>query len=278
MKRDIQLEITAKIVAKLETCGPWRRPWSGLLSGMPANASTGNAYKGVNVLVLCMTDYSRPLWATYKQWEALGAQVRKGEKSEQIVKWAEKTQETNGTERKFLIPCAANVFNVAQVDGYEAQPLPREFDPHEKAEQVMTATGARINYGGAKAFYAPAFDSVQLPERAAFKSADGFYATAFHELGHWTGHEKRCNRQFGKRFGDEAYAFEELVAELSAAFLCAETGVNDEPREDHASYVKSWVSKLKDDKTAIFTAASQASKAAEFIKAFSAPREERKAA
>jgi antirestriction protein ArdC len=148
--------------------------------------------------------------------------------------------------------------------------------PIEQAEAFVSATGASISHGGARAFYRPATDSIQLPPREAFigsltsTPAEAYYSTLLHELTHWTGAETRCNRQLGKRFGDQAYAIEELVAELGAAFLCADLGITDEPRADHAQYLASWLSVLKADKKAIFTAASKASETAAFLAAFQA--------
>ena len=143
-----------------------------------------------------------------------------------------------------------------------------------QAEAFVAATGAAISHGGGRAFYRPSTDSIQLPPREAFTGtatstpAEAYYSTLCHELTHWTSAETRCNRQLGKRFGDQAYAMEELVAELGAAFLCADLGITDEPRADHAQYLATWLSVLKADKKAIFTAASKASEAAAFLAAF----------
>jgi antirestriction protein ArdC len=148
--------------------------------------------------------------------------------------------------------------------------------PLEQAEAFVAATGASISHGGGRAFYRPATDSIQLPPREAFVGsptstpAEAYYSTLLHELTHWTSAPSRCNRELGKRFGDDAYAIEELVAELGTAFLCADLGITDEPRADHAQYLAAWLSILKADKKAIFTAASKASEAAAFLAALQA--------
>ena len=166
-------------------------------------------------------------------------------------------------------------FAAEQVDGFAAPTLETPpatvITPIERAEAFVAATGASIAHGGGRAFYRPSTDSIQLPPREAFigtstsTPAESYYSTLLHELSHWTSAEGRCNRQLGKRFGDQAYAAEELIAELGAAFLCADLGITDEPRADHAQYLASWLSVLKADKKAIFTAASKASEAAAFL-------------
>lgn len=166
---------------------------------------------------------------------------------------------------------AYTVFNVEQIEGLPAQyqptpapdvaPLPLI----EDAEAFFTGTGAVFRHGGNQAFYAPAADFIQLPPPEAFRDAESYAATKAHELTHWTGHKDRMAREFGKRFGDKAYAFEELVAELGSAFLCADLGVTPETREDHASYLAHWLDVLKSDKRAIFTAAAHAQRAADYL-------------
>ena len=174
-----------------------------------------------------------------------------------------------------LFARATPVFAAEQVDGYQPPvidaPTVIPMTPIEQAEAFVAATGAQIDYGGTRAFYRPSTDSIQLPPREAFigsptsTPAESYYSTILHELTHWTSAESRCNRQLGKRFGDQAYAMEELVAELGAAFLCADLHITDEPRVDHAQYLASWLSVMKEDKKAIFTAASKASEAAAYL-------------
>jgi antirestriction protein ArdC len=222
-------------------------------------------------------------WGTYRQWAEAGAQVRKGEKAAFVVfykelEFAAETETGDADTITRLFARATPVFAAEQVDGYQPPvidaPPATVITPIEQAEAFVRATGASISHGGGRAFYRPATDSIQLPPREAFigtptsTPAEAYYSTLLHELTHWTSAETRCNRQLGKRFGDQAYAIEELVAELGAAFLCADLGIADEPRADHAQYLASWLSVLKADKKAIFTAASKASEAAAFLAAF----------
>ncbi len=184
----------------------------------------------------------------------------------------EDSEDETGTR---LFARATPVFAAEQVEGYAAPALPEPpanpVEPIERAEAFVAATGAIIHHGGSRAFYRRSTDEIHLPPREAFigtatsTAAEAYYSTKLHEMTHWTGIESRCNRQFGKRFGDDAYAIEELVGELGAAFLCADLGISDAPRADHAQYLDTWLRVLKADKKAIFTAASMASQAAEFL-------------
>lgn len=277
--------ITSQIITMLEAgAGECKLPWhrSGAPHYRPMNAATKKPYRGVNVIALWASaeaqHYSHGLWATYRQWQSLGAQVRKGEKAAPIVFYKvldkgedEQTNEREGAGRIFAQ--ASHVFNLAQVEGYE---LPyasaaEDFDPIPGADAFVEATGAAIRIQGESAHYTPITDTITMPEkRLFFATASGnagqnWYATLLHELVHWSGAEHRLARTFGKRFGDEAYAMEELVAELGAAFLCADLGLSSSPRPDHASYLASWLKVLKSDSRAIFTAASAAAKAAEWL-------------
>ena len=220
--------------------------------------------------------FSSGIWGTYRQWSEAGAQVRKGEKSSYVVFYKElefaRAEDAADPETR-LFARATPVFAAEQVDGFNAQPTSdrSEIEPIDAAEAFVRATGAAIAHGGNRAFYRPSTDSIQLPDRTAFvgtatsTAQESYYSTLLHELTHWTSPEQRCKRTLGKRFGDSAYAMEELVAELGAAFLCAELGIALEPRFDHAQYLASWLSVLKADKKALFTAASAASKAVEFL-------------
>jgi antirestriction protein ArdC len=248
----------------------------------PVNIASKNAYRGVNVLTLWATadekGYSAGVWGTYKQWAEAGAQVRKGEKSAYIVFYKEITVASDGgdsddTDTR-LFARATPVFAAEQVDGWIAPTVDAPatvITPIEQAEAFVAATGASITHGGSRAYYRPSTDSIQLPPRESFVGsptstpAESYYSTLLHELTHYTSHPARCNRQLGKRFGDNAYAMEELVAELGAAFLCADLGITDEPRPDHAQYLEHWLTVMKSDKKAIFTAASKASEAAAFL-------------
>ncbi len=239
---------------------PWLKPWSaGNAEGRivrPLRAN-GQPYKGVNVLMLwgeaVAGGYACPVWMTYKQASELGAQVRKGERGALVV-YADRIRRTETTdtgedvEREIPFMKGYTVFNVEQIDGLPAHLTaapslaPPMFERIAAAEQFVGNTGADIRHGGNRAYYAIDADRVQLPPFESFKDAESFYATLLHELTHWTRHPSRLAREFGrKRWGDAGYAAEELVAELGAAFLCADLGITPEPRDDHASYIASWL-------------------------------------
>ena len=284
---DIHQHITDKIVSAIgRGAGDFRLPWHRSNGSImrPVNIASKKAYRGVNVVALWAYaeefGYSSGTWGTYKQWTEAGAQVRKGEKAAYVVFYKElefaAESETGDAETATrLFARATPVFAAEQVEGYQVpvlDPLPATvITPIEQAEAFVAATGATITYGGSRAFYRPSTDSIQIPPREAFigsptsTPAESYYSTICHELTHWTSAQSRCNRQLGKRFGDQAYAIEELVGELGAAFLCADLRITDEPRADHAQYLASWLSVLKADKKAIFTAASKASEAAAFL-------------
>jgi antirestriction protein ArdC len=270
--------ITDSIVAQLETgVRPWSKPWvEGVgLDGYPRNIK-GRAYRGANVFWLQMVAQSRgydsPYWLTFNQAKEAGGSVRKGEKGTVVFFWKfdKKQDAVTGEIKQSVMVKTYIVFNLAQVEGVAApHVVPRtEAERIEDAEALAVATGARIGWGGNRAFYSPAFDSVQMPLREAFKSPDVLYGTLFHEIGHWTGHTSRLARDFTGRFGTEAYAFEELVAELTAAFVCGAQGFGSPERRDHAAYIQSWLKVLKADPRAFITAASKAQAAADFILAF----------
>jgi antirestriction protein ArdC len=283
---DIHQHITNQIVAAIEAgAGEFRLPWHRAAGSImrPVNVASKKPYQGVNILSLWAAGdaagYQTGTWGTYKQWSEAGAQVRKGEKASYVVFYkeitvtpAEENSDDNGTR---LFARATPVFAAEQVDGY-SPPAPPEpegspVEPIEAAEAFIAATGANIVHGGSRACYVPRTDNIHMPppdmffDTASSTAAEAYYSTKLHELTHWTGIESRCNRQFGKRFGDDAYAMEELVAELGAAFLCADLGVTDTPHADHAQYLDNWLRVLKADKKAIFTAASKASEAAGFL-------------
>lgn len=274
---DIHQTVTEKIIALLErgTASAGPRWTGGKAMGLPTNAKTGEAYHGINVLLLWseMADktYSSSQWLTYKQAADLGGQVRKGEKSVMCVYYQtvqKKELQADDEAESYFLAKPFWLFNVAQVDGLPADldaSAAQPFNASQIAEQLLIKTQAQIDYGFDSAYYAMVQDRICMPMRERFTSPENFYATALHELTHWTGHESRLNRQFGKRFGDDSYAFEELVAELGAAFTVGQLGMVDATIEAHADYVQSWLRVLKNDKRAIFTAASQAAKAADYI-------------
>lgn len=289
-RRDIYSEITSQLIAAIEADPgkpslPWRRASSPLF--MPVNALTKNAYNGVNIVSLWVAaelrQYSVPVWATYRQWAELGAQVRSSEKSSLVIFYkefeAEPDPEDAGDDGKRRVARASCVFNAAQVDRYELPDAPAPLGPIERieaADRFVSATGAQIEHGGDMAYYRPSTDHIQMPSEDAFcgtatmSRREGYYATLVHELTHWTGAKHRLARDMGKRFGDQGYAAEELVAEIGAAFLCAELGITQETRADHAQYLANWLTLMKDDSRAIFAAAAKASEAASYLKRFGA--------
>lgn len=297
-RKDLYQEITSKIIAQMEQGKfPWVQPWNAdhaaCTIGLPVNATTQRRYSGINVLILwgAVFDcgFASQNWLTFKQAKALGGSVRKGEKG-QVVCYADRftpQKERQQARAEGRDPQAIpflkryRVFNIEQCENLPdnltatAQPLPeREIIP--RAERLAQASGADIRHGGDKAFYDPLRDFVQLPPQPAFTEQINYYRTFFHELGHWTGHPKRLDRDQSGRFKTKSYAREELVAEMTAAFTCAALDIT--PTVRHADYLASWLEVLKEDKRAIFRAASQASKAAEFLLAFDQETEQEAAA
>jgi len=278
--------VTAKIVAMVEEgIGTYKAPWhvpQGL-SALPVNAATHAEYRGINVLSLWIGaqehGYPTPLWASYKQWQAIGGQVRKGERGSAVVFYKRVETEPNEAEdhdkdvRLSFFAKRSWVFNAAQVDGSNLPALPQTSSVQRigEAEAFIRAVNATVHHGFAMARYRHSTDTIEMPNLEWFletedgRAEEGYYAVLLHELTHWTGATHRLNRSFGKRYGDDAYAFEELVAELGAAFLCAAFGISTEPRQDHAGYVASWLKVLRGDSKAIFTAASKAQEAFEHL-------------
>ena len=283
---DIHAEITNSIVAAIEAgTDRWQMPWhrTGRAFERPRNATTKNRYNGVNIVALwAYSDhygFTSPLWATYRQWQSIGAQVRKGERASPVVFYKPIDVEANdddetGTETH-LFARASRVFNADQVDGFEDEDTtpssPDQTDRLDQAEAFIAASRADIRHGGDRAYYSPSTDFIRIPSRDRFtatetsSATEGYYATLLHELTHWTGNSSRCDRDLSGRFGNSAYAIEELIADLGAAFLCSDLTITAQPRADHACYLASWLKVLKDDTKAIFTAASKASAAADFL-------------
>jgi antirestriction protein ArdC len=286
-RKDVYTRVTDRIISDLEQgVRTWMKPWSAEHAAGKITRPlrhNGTPYKGMNVLLLwgeaVTTGYAAPIWMTYKQAQEVGGQVRKGEHGALVVYANTVTKtETNADgqdiEREIPFLKGYTVFNVEQVDGlpshYYAQPVnPLPLSERiEAADTFMNATGVTIRHGGNSAYYSRDHDTVQMPPFEAFRDKESYYATALHELTHATKHEKRLNRDLGRKlFGDEGYAREELVAELGAAFLCADLGITPEIRDDHAAYLGHWLSILKEDKRAIFSAAAHAQRAADFLHA-----------
>ncbi len=281
-KMDIYGEITNQIIEAMEAgAGNYQMPWhvNGADSVLPVNASTHRPYRGVNVMMLwavaAKKEYATSLWATYQQWRDLGAQVRKGEKSTPVVFWKffheegerEASEATERDHHRGVMARAYHVFNAAQVDGYDVPTIPQLAGTEriERAEQFFSGLYADIREGGSRAFYSPAEDYIQMPPFAAFKRADFRYSVLAHEVTHWSGATTRLNRNLAPRFQKEAYAAEELIAELGSAFVCAELELAIEPRRDHAPYIQSWLNVLRNDRRAIFTAATKAQQAVDWL-------------
>jgi len=285
-RQSLYSDVTSRIIAELEEGRlPWVQPWDSAACGctMPQNGGTGRRYSGINILILWAEvvhrGFASQRWLTYRQAAAAGGNVRRGEQGT-IICYADRftpkaeAEAARGEDREarqvaFLK--RFTVFNVEQCDG-----LPEAFTPDAvaidpvlavaEADALIAASGAQFQIGGGEAFYSPSHDFVQVPPQAAFAEPINWYRTALHELGHWTGHRSRLDRDQKGGFGSEAYAKEELVAEMAAAFTCASLGIA--PSVRHSDYIASWLSVLRGDEKAIFRAASQASKATDFLLAF----------
>lgn len=277
--QDYRQQVTDDIIRLLEEgAAPWQKPWEDAGGGLPYNPTTNKPYRGGNVIALMVSEmrhgYTDPRWMTYKQAAEKGWQVRKGEKATRIEFWEARPGDENAGDddrRTRLVHRVYSVFNAQQIDGIPpVVTKPREeWEVCEAGERILKDSGAEIRYGGNRAYYRHDTDHVQLPPREVFKDAPGFYGTAAHELIHWTGAQKRLNRDSltkskGFNAHDEQYAREELIAEIGSMMLGAETGIPHDPSQ-HAAYVQSWIKALKNDKNEIFRAASAASKACDFI-------------
>jgi antirestriction protein ArdC len=284
-RQDIYTRITGKIVASLEAgVRPWIRPWSGENAAGRITRPlrhNGMPYSGINILMLWASSveqgFASPSWMTFRQALELNAHVRKGEKGSLVVyaNSITKTEQNDAgedVERDIHFLKGYTVFNCDQIEGlpeqYYVKPEPK-FTAVERighAEAFFAATKADIRYRGGHAYYAQGADYIQMPPIEAFTDAGSFYATLGHECVHWTKHPSRLERDFGRKsWGDEGYAAEELVAELGAAFLCADLELTPEVRDDHASYIASWAQVLKKDNRAIFAAAAHAQRAVDFL-------------
>jgi len=283
--RNLHKEITDKILAQMANgVVPWRKPWTGQTgSGLPRNAISKRAYSGINTVMLWMAGndkgYAVNDWLTFKQAKELGGTVRKGESGEGIifVNSIEKIDEETGKKVRIPFLKSYTVFNVAQCDGLNLDSVkPIEINPDQRdaaAEDFIKSTKADVRHGESRAYYAnEPRDFIMLPDFETFGNADEYYSTAFHELTHWTGSKSRLDRTFGRRFGDDSYAAEELVAELGAAFCCAEFGFNNEANtacgtlQNSAAYLDHWSQVLGRNDRLIVEAAAKASKAVDYMR------------
>jgi antirestriction protein ArdC len=292
-RADIYTRITNRIITDLEQgVRPWLRPWSvDHIEGKISRPLRHNGipYKGINVVMLWSASvekgYTCPLWLTFKQALELGGNVRKGERGELVV-YADRITRTEtddkGAEHEREIPFLKGytVFNCEQCEGLPAQYYAKPETPTtsivqriDAAERFFAGTSADIRHGGTRAYYAEGADFVQMPPFETFKDAESYAGTLAHELTHWTKHKDRLARDLGRvRWGDEGYAREELVAELGAAFLCADLGITPEVQPDHAAYIASWLTVLKMDKRFIFSAAAHAQRAADYLHSLQRPQ------
>lgn len=280
--KDTYQRITDTIVEQLEAgTKPWIRPWRGnARRSLTPRRATGEAYRGINVLMLWvagqMFGYEENTWMTYRQAQDLGAQVRKGEKGTLVVKYGTFNPKDHEDDEDRAIPYLKGytVFNVEQIDSLPdrffspAEELPTSPVPHiDTVEAFVRNTRAKVSYGGTKACYRPSIDDILMPDRERFDSEVHLYSTLLHELAHFSGAKHRLDRDLTGRFGNEAYAMEECIAECTAAFLCADLGIDHDPRDNTAAYLASWVAVLKNDKRAIITAAAKAQAAADYLTA-----------
>lgn len=284
--RDVAAEITALIIARIEAgTPPWKRPWTLGNSGRPLR-HCGTPYTGINSLYLwAVADangYRSRTWMTYRQATELGGQVRRGEAGSISVYYSSFTKEDGGSNAgagetktiRFLR--AYSVFNALQIDGLDPRFYPDDAPVEPLApstrqaaiDAFFAAIPSQVRYGGDQAYYDRIADTIKLPDRDKFSSADELASTNSHEHVHWAGHPDRLARTFGKKFGDDAYAREELVAEIGAGLICADLGLPSDIHNGHASYVAHWLKILRADKTAIIHAASKAEQAYKYLKAF----------
>ncbi|TXM71678.1 DUF1738 domain-containing protein [Methylobacterium sp. WL12] len=274
-----QSRITAQILAQLETADPaaWTPPWHGA-DPLPCNALTGWRYSGINILVLWVAaqanDYTDPRWATYRQWAALGAQVRRGERGTAVLFYRDLTlagtDTVDGADHgPRFVARTSHVFNAAQVDGASDRaahlPTCSAHDPLPVLTTFISATGAQVVEAGTRAYYNLRTDTIRLPPQISFHTTEGYAATLAHELIHWTGAPQRLGRDFTGSFGKQAYAAEELVAELGAAFVLADLNIARSPHPDHANYLAHWLPLLRTESRALATAAGHASRAAAYL-------------
>ena len=280
-KIDLYENVTNAIVQKLEAgTRPWRMEWNAGNQGMMPRRVTGEHYRGINILLLWgasqAAGYAADTWMTFNQAIELGGAVRKGERSTQIVFFkplvVDKVNSAGETEEtKIPLMRSYNVFNVEQIDGLPARYYPAPVavvggkDRDQANEAALRSCGADIREGGGKAYYHPSADYVQMPDFDRFNETGGYLATLAHELCHWSGHKSRLDRDQQNRFGSKDYAFEELVAEIGAAFIGARLGIVGDHIDNHAAYVAGWLQKLRDDKRAIFRAAAMAQTAADLV-------------
>ncbi len=279
-RADVYARVTAQIVAAIEAgAGEYRMPWhcSDPSVARPINVASSKAYRGVNRLVLWIAAqsacYPSGVWGTYRHWQSLGAQVRKGERATTVVFWKEvgsarsADDVEDGSERRRFLARGYSVFNRAQVDNYEADvpALLPEAERIAHAEAFYSHLGIVTVHGGGEAYFLPSGDRIHMPAFEAFENSAAYYSVLYHEATHATAAAHRVGRDLSGRFGSEAYAVEEIVADAGACMALADLGIAAQPRPDHAAYIASWLKVLKNDTSAIFTAASKAQAAVDWM-------------
>lgn len=283
--RDLYQEATDRIIKALESgTSPWQKPWTNVATGPLRNGATGNVYHGINSLMLYCASIERNFtdmrFLSFRQVQQNGWKVKKGAKAERVYFYKPMMVDeidkasgkpvidaATGKPRQREIPFlqATPVFNAADIEGIPPiGPGDAKFSPLEAGEEILKRCPVEIRYGGNSAHYSPASDTIAMPERGQFNNPEDFYATLAHEMIHSTGHPSRCNREFGKRFGDAAYGMEELCAEIGSFQLAMETSLPSKP-QNHASYIEHWLTVLKADKKALFIAAAKSSQAVDFV-------------
>ena len=280
---DLYQKVTDTIIGHLEAgTTPWQKPWVGGDSSfkIPRNMVSDRQYNGVNILLLwgaaIKHEYSSNVWASFRQWNQQKESIRKGEKGTMVVYYDFIEKEEDGELKKLPFLKSYVVFNKCQLAGYDPEKVQQEPAPSlaerlDEGEGFLRNTGAVIKHKGKSASYNFSKDEIIMPKMDSFvdtehsTATENYYSTLLHELVHWSGHESRLKRDFGKRFGDFTYAAEELVAEFGAAFLCAELGISREPRKDHANYIANWLTALKNNKFMLTTSANAASKAVDYL-------------
>ena len=282
--KDVYQEITDRILGSLDSAGEWVRPWKMASAGMPINAVSKQRYRGSNVLMCWLSGmiagYSSNRWATFKQWADMDVKIKKGEKGTPIIFFKQyEKQGDNGEPEQMFVARNSYVFNAEQTDevregGPETPSIGGVTERFVTIEEFVSKSGASVTVQGERAYYVPSLDRIFIPDMGLFKSSHYYYGTLLHELTHWTGAKSRMDRDLAPRFNEEAYAMEELVAELGAAFMCASFGIESTTRDDHASYIGSWIKVMRGDRKAIVTAASQAEKAVDYLNQLVTPMQE----
>ena len=294
-RKEIINKVADKFIEALKTQkGDWKKSkiWKSLESGLPINAKTKKSYNGFNIINLLLDreihNYDNNEWGTFKMWNDMGYRLKKNEKCSYVffnkpfeVEDPTKLDEFGNPKKKkifYLKPYA--VFNANQVEGYEVKKpqAPNKAKALKNVDKYVENTGAEISHGGDRAYYSPNFDRIQMPSKESFLGTEEYYGTLLHELVHWTGHEKRCKRDFSGFFGSEAYAIEELVAETGSAILSSILGISQTVREDHLKYVNSWIKNLENKPEQVIKAINKSTKAIEHLDSLQVTEEKKEVA